>query len=68
MSKNTYKRERAWINKKVRSGVNRDELRESVGRFSNKSKKKVMAEKKLSSAGYEKRYKFLSRVYYVLSD
>lgn len=63
-----YKRERAWIRKKLDSGVNRDELRESVGRFSNKSKKKVMAEKKLSSSVYEKRRKFLSNVYVILCD
>lgn len=67
MSKN-YKRERAWIKKKLDSGVNRDELRECVGAFSNKKKKKVMAEKKLSSAGYDKRYKFLSNVYVILCD
>ena len=63
-----YKRERRWINKKVKSGVKRSELRESVGAFSNKKKKKVMAEKRLSSSGYEKRRKFLANVYYVLCN
>ncbi|MBE6645933.1 MAG: hypothetical protein E7612_11295 [Ruminococcaceae bacterium] len=63
-----YKKERAWINKKLRSGVNRDELRECVGMFSNKDKKKVMAEKGLNEAAYQKRYGFLVNVYSILSD
>ena len=63
-----YKKERAWINKKLRSGVSRDELRECVGMFSNKNKNKVMAQKNLSESEYQKRYGFLSNVYFILSD
>lgn len=63
-----YKKERAWINKKLRSGVSRNELRECVGMFSNKNKNKVMAQKNLSEAEYQKRYGFLANVYSILSD
>ena len=63
-----YKKERAWINKKLRSGVSRDELRECVGMFSNKNKNKVMAQKNLSESEYQKRYGFLANVYSILSD
>ena len=58
----------AWINKKINSGVSRDELRETVGRFSNRDKKKVMAEKGLNEAQYKQRYDFLAKVYTVLSS
>ena len=64
----SFKREHAWINKKLSSGVSRDELRESVGMFSNKNKKKVMAQKNLTEEGYKKRYVFLANVYYLLSN
>ena len=63
-----YKKERAWINKKLRSGVSRDELRVCVGMFSNKNKNKVMAQKNLSEAEYQKRYGFLANVFCILSD
>ena len=64
----TYKREHAWINKKLKSGVSRDELRESVGMFSNKNKSKVMAQKGLTEEAYKKRYGFLANVYSILCD
>ena len=64
----SYKKEQAWIQKKLRSGVSRDELRESVGMFSNKNKKKVMAQKNLTEEGYKKRYGFLANVYSILCN
>ena len=63
-----YKSERAWIQKKLRSGVSQDELRECVGMFSNKNKQKVMAQKGLTEEAYKKRYGFLSNVFWLLSD
>ena len=62
------KKAQAWINKKIRSGVSRDELRQSVGMFSNKNKKKVMAQKGLTEEAYKKRYGFLANVYYILCN
>lgn len=38
----SYKKEYAWINKKYKQGVSKAELRDSVGIFSNREKKKVM--------------------------
>lgn len=64
----SFKRERAWINKKINLGVSREELLQSVGMFSNKNKKKVMAQKNLTEEGYKKRYGFLANVYYLLSN
>ena len=64
----SYEKERAWISKKLRSGVSLKELRESVGMFSNKNKKKVMAQKGLSEDGYNKRYSFFANVYTLLCD
>lgn len=61
-----FKREKAWINSKLRKGVTKDELRECVGAFSNKKKSKVMAEKNITSEQYEKRKKFLANVYSLL--
>lgn len=55
-----------WIDKKIRSGVTRDELRACVGAFSNRDKKTVMAEKKLTEKQYKRRYDFLSEVYSLL--
>ena len=63
-----YEKERSWIAKKLRSGVPLDELRESVGMFSNKNKNKVMAQKGLSEREYKKRYGFLANVYALLCD
>ena len=60
---NKYER---WINKKLNSGVSRNELRNCVGAFSNRNKKIVMAEKKLTEKQYKKRYDFLSKVYSLL--
>ena len=61
------KKAKAWIDKKLSQGVNRDYLLHTVGCFSNKAKAKVMREKNISSFEYEKRYSFLSKVYYLLS-
>lgn len=63
----SYKKEYAWINKKYRQGVSKSELLNSVGIFSNKDKKKVMSQKKLSSKDYEKRKSFLFNVYSILT-
>ena len=68
MSKVKYKRERAWIFKKVNNGVNQEELRESVGIFSNRKKKQVMAQKKLSEKQYKKRKEFLGNAYVLLCN
>lgn len=64
-----YNKERAWIKKKLRQeNLTQGELLQTVGMFSNKKKNKVMAEKNINSAEYEKRYKFLANVYYLLSS
>ena len=63
-----YNREKKWINKKLRQGVSREELLNTVGMFSNKRKEKVMAQKKLTERQYKERYDFLARVYYLLSN
>ena len=55
-----------WIKKKLASGVSRSELRECVGAFSNKSKKKVMQAKNLTERQYKQRYDFLAKVYSLL--
>jgi len=56
-----------WVKKKLRSGVSKEELLHCVGAFSNKSKQKVMAEKRLNERQYRERYKFLAEVYIILS-
>ena len=61
------KKAKAWINKKLNSGVTREELRECVGRFSNRNKKTVMAEKGLTEKQYKKRSDFLTKVYALLN-
>ena len=53
-----YRRERAWILKKINKGVPQSELLESVGIFSNRKKKRVMESKGISSKQYEKRKEF----------
>ena len=58
---------KAWVNKKLRSGVPKAELLNCVGAFSNKKAERVMKEKNLTKAQYEKRWDFLSKVYYILS-
>lgn len=63
-----YIKEKRWINKKLRSGVSKKELLNTVGMFSNKKKEKVMAQKGLTEQEYKKRYAFLARVYYILSN
>lgn len=60
------KKAKAWINKKLNSGVTKSQLRSCVGAFSNKSKKRVMQEKKLTEKQYKERYEFLSKVYSLL--
>ena len=52
-----------WIEKKLNSGVNVNELRECVVAFSNKSKKRIMQEKGLNERQYKQRYDFLSKVF-----
>lgn len=58
---------RAWINKKLRSGVPKQELLNCVGAFSNRKKEVVMREKNLTEAQYKKRYDFLFKVYNILT-
>lgn len=55
-----------WIDKKLAEGVSREKLRSCVGAFSNRKKKTVMAEKKLTEKQYRERYEFLSKVYSLL--
>ncbi len=55
-----------WINKKIKQGVTKNQLRACVGSFSNKSKKKVMQEKNLTEKQYKQRYDFLAKVYSLL--
>ena len=63
-----YNKERAWIKKKLRQEhLTQNELLNTVGIFSNMKKQKVMAEKNINSSEYERRYKFLGNVYYLLS-
>ena len=61
-----YYRERTWIKKKLHSGVSKKELYNSVGMFSNKTKKKVMQQKGITSKEYDKRYNFLFNVFNLL--
>ena len=63
-----YNKEKRWIEKKLRQGVSKKELLNTVGMFSNKKKEKVMAQKKLSEREYKERYNFLAKVYYLLSN
>jgi len=63
-----YNKEKRWIEKKLRQGVSKKELLNTVGMFSNKKKEKVMAQKKLSEREYKERYNFLARVYFILSN
>ena len=63
-----YRRERAWILKKINKGVPQSELLESVGIFSNRKKKRVMESKGISSKQYEKRKEFLGNAYVLLSN
>ena len=65
--KDNYRCERAWIFKKIRNGVTQNELRTSVGIFSNRKKKKVMAQKNLSEKQYKKRREFLGNAYVLLN-
>jgi len=65
---NKYKKEYAWIKKKLKKGQSQSELLNCVGSFSNKSKIRVMNEKNITKDEYEKRYKFLENVYYLLSS
>ena len=61
------KKAKAWIDKKVSEGVDRNYLLHTVGSFSNKKKSQVMKQKGISSEEYDKRYNFLAKVYYLLS-
>lgn len=69
MGKNKkFKREKAWIYSKINNGVSQKELFNSVGIFSDKKKEDVMKKKNLSSKQYDKRFSFLSNVYYLLDN
>ncbi len=66
MTKYEYRQAKAWIEKKERAGVDRGMLRECVGRFSNRKKETVKAQKGLTERQYRKRYDFLAKVYSLL--
>ena len=66
--KENYKQERSWIRKKINKGVLQDELRTSVGIFSNRKKKSVMKQKGLSEKQYKKRRAFLGNCYVLLNN
>ena len=53
------RRAKAWVDKKLKSGVSKEELYNCVGVFSNKDRTKVMKEKNLTNKQYERRYSFL---------
>lgn len=57
----------AWIKKKNSRGISNKELEHSVGTFSNRTKKSVMKEKKLTEKEYYKRRSFLATVYGLLT-
>lgn len=59
---------KAWVNKKLQQGVNKNELCACVGAFSNRKKSVVMAEKNLSEKQYKKRYDFLSNAFAYLKS
>ena len=61
-------KEQWWIERKLKSGVSREQLLHTVGAFSNKKKERVMKEKNLTEKQYRDRYEFLSNVYVLLSD
>lgn len=58
---------RAWIHKKIKSGVKQAELRDSVGLFSNRKKEETMKMKKMTSKQYDRRYSFLEEVFFLLT-
>ena len=62
------KRAKAWVHKKLNSGVSKENLRNCIGAFSNRSKKKVMQEKGLSDKQYKRRYDFLYNAYVYLES
>lgn len=62
------KKAKAWVNKKLRSGVPLNELYNCVGIFSNKKPEKVMKEKNISSKEYERRYNFLFNAFCYLEE
>lgn len=57
---------KAWVDKKLNSGVSKEELYNCVGVFSNKDKSKVMNEKNLTEKQYNRRYKFLFNTFQYL--
>lgn len=63
-------KEEWWIEKKLRDnpGLTRQQLKNTVGMFSNKKPKKVMTEKGLNQKQYKDRYDFLGRVYQILDQ
>lgn len=59
----------AWINRILdKTSVDPKQLHSCIGKFSNKKKKKVMAEKNITSSEYERRRKFLFRAFCILED
>ena len=57
------KNAKAWVDKKLRQGVNSKELYNCLGFFSNAKKEKKMKQKNLSSSGYDKRYEFCYKAF-----
>ena len=65
----TYSKERKWIRNILNSSnITQAELYNTVGLFSNKSKEKVMKEKNITSSEYDKRRKFLYKVFCLLES
>lgn len=62
------KKARNWINKKLKQGVSKKDLYNSVGVFSNKDKKIVMKQKGLSESQYKERYDFCFKVFSLLEN
>lgn len=54
-------RAKNWLRKKKNRGMDLDEIKNNCVLFFQKSKKKIMKQKKLSSRGYEKRKDFVLR-------
>ncbi|MBQ4509345.1 MAG: hypothetical protein II984_01355 [Clostridia bacterium] len=59
---------KAWVHKKLKQGVPKQELLNCVGAFSNKDKSKVMKEKNLNEKQYKRRYNFLYEAYCYLEN
>ena len=62
------KKAKAWVHKKLSSGVPVEELYYCVGVFSNISPEKQMKKKNLTNKQYDRRYKFLYKAFCYLES